>query len=430
MSDPQTQPYRPVLSAGVLGALLLLAGCGTDDLATAPELARAGIPSVVVTTLADDVDPLETPCTKESCTLRQAILNAPTGANITFRDDLCPLAGECRIVLTDLGSLLLLAFTPDGEPDAYPSELPVTVTLNGPTRWTLTVDAAGPGSLLIIGPLTTATVRNLTLTGATLGRRATPYDLECHRAGPYYSWAGGIENYGTLDLGNVTVRDNSNCRGGAGIYNAGTLTAKNLVVSGNTSSSPGAGIHNVEGASLTLASTTITGNTSAEPDGSIVYPGSGLWNLGTATLGKGVCISGNSPEADQVFNEATLTGVNCRGVAPVDGTPPSVIVTAQQTEVGCAPGAAATFAVVFSEPVTGFDVSDVLLTGSTAAWQDLTVTGSGASYLVSVVPISVGYVVVDVPQGAATDAAGNPSDASTGADNTSFYDGSICVESD
>ncbi|WP_281289840.1 Ig-like domain-containing protein [Nocardioides rubriscoriae] len=61
----------------------------------------------------------------------------------------------------------------------------------------------------------------------------------------------------------------------------------------------------------------------------------------------------------------------------------------------------------FSEPVSGVALDDVVVGNGTAS--DL--QGTGASYSVLVSPTGEGDVTVDVPEGAATDAVGNPSTA-------------------
>src|SRR5207248_11584299 len=78
------------------------------------------------------------------------------------------------------------------------------------------------------------------------------------------------------------------------------------------------------------------------------------------------------------------------------------------------------FSVVFGEPVTGFDASDVGFTGSTPPGTlSAAVSGPGASYTVSVTGMTgPGTVVLTVADGAAADAAGNPSRPATYTDNT------------
>ncbi len=83
------------------------------------------------------------------------------------------------------------------------------------------------------------------------------------------------------------------------------------------------------------------------------------------------------------------------------------------------------FAVVFSKPVTGFTNGDVTVTGTAGGTKTVTVTGNGTTYNVAValsVGASAGSVIVSIPAGAAQDALGNLSAASTGANNIVWYD--------
>ena len=84
------------------------------------------------------------------------------------------------------------------------------------------------------------------------------------------------------------------------------------------------------------------------------------------------------------------------------------------------------FTVTFSETVTGFAASDISFAGSTAGGTlTAAVTGTGPTYNVAVSGMTgTGNVVVSVPAGAATDAAGNASLASTSTDNTVAYNAS------
>lgn len=78
-----------------------------------------------------------------------------------------------------------------------------------------------------------------------------------------------------------------------------------------------------------------------------------------------------------------------------------------------------TFTVRFSEPVTDFAADDVSFAGSTSPGTlAAQVTGSGADYTVTVTGMTGAQtVVVSIPAGAAVDAAGNTSLASTSSDN-------------
>jgi hypothetical protein len=104
-----------------------------------------------------------------------------------------------------------------------------------------------------------------------------------------------------------------------------------------------------------------------------------------------------------------------------DTTPPSVTINQAAGQLDPTSSSPINFTVVFSEPVTGFDSSDVLL-GGTAGATTCVVTGSGTTYNVAVSGMTQsGTVTATVRAGAAQDAAGNLSLASTSTDNTVSY---------
>lgn len=89
-----------------------------------------------------------------------------------------------------------------------------------------------------------------------------------------------------------------------------------------------------------------------------------------------------------------------------DATPPDVTLT---TSAGAFATAPFDVTATFSEPVTGFDVSDFLLVNGTASNFN---TVSGTVFTVTITPDVDAQVRVSVPPGAAQDAAGNPSTVS------------------
>jgi membrane protease subunit (stomatin/prohibitin family) len=107
-----------------------------------------------------------------------------------------------------------------------------------------------------------------------------------------------------------------------------------------------------------------------------------------------------------------------------DVTAPTVTINQGASQVDPTNTSPIVFDVVFSESVTGFTGSDVSFTGSTASGVlSASVSGSGATYTVSVSGMSgSGTVVVSLPAGAAQDAAGNTSAASSSTDHTVTYD--------
>jgi hypothetical protein len=77
------------------------------------------------------------------------------------------------------------------------------------------------------------------------------------------------------------------------------------------------------------------------------------------------------------------------------------------------------FAVVFSEPVTGFTSADVTISGSAGGTKTVVITGTGPSYTASVSGMTTsGTVVATIPAGRVLDATSNPNSASTSTDNT------------
>ncbi len=100
---------------------------------------------------------------------------------------------------------------------------------------------------------------------------------------------------------------------------------------------------------------------------------------------------------------------------------PHVTVTLAPGQENPTSGTTIHFRVLFSEPVTGFDNTDVLLSG-TAGATTAVVTGSGAEYDVAVSGMTgPGTVVVDVPADAAMGDGVEGNTASTGDANVASY---------
>ena len=107
--------------------------------------------------------------------------------------------------------------------------------------------------------------------------------------------------------------------------------------------------------------------------------------------------AGNPSLAAQQFSiAAELTAV--------DDVAPTVTITGPTTEPVIGPFP---ITVVFSEPVTGFELPDLVVGNGVAS--DL--EGDGARYTATVIPTAPGPVTVDIAAGAAEDSAGNPSRA-------------------
>jgi len=101
----------------------------------------------------------------------------------------------------------------------------------------------------------------------------------------------------------------------------------------------------------------------------------------------------------------------------VDG-PPEVIVEQAAGQADPTSTAPIQFTVVFSEAVTGFTASDVVL-GGTAGATTATISGAGPTYTIDVTGMGPsGTVTASIPAGVATDGTGNANLASTSTDNT------------
>ena len=103
--------------------------------------------------------------------------------------------------------------------------------------------------------------------------------------------------------------------------------------------------------------------------------------------------------------EALLVGggaqLNC---VAADTTSPTVTIS---SEAGTPVTGPFPITIAFSEPVTGFELEDLVVgNGSTSELQ-----GTEATYMVTITPEASGTVTVDIAAGAARDSAGNPSAA-------------------
>ena len=125
---------------------------------------------------------------------------------------------------------------------------------------------------------------------------------------------------------------------------------------------------------------------------------------------------------DAASNPSTVSTSTDNAVQwnPPDVTPPSVLIDKAVGQADPTSTSPIVFTATFSEPVTGFDTSDVNFTGSTAGGAlTATIIGGPSVYTVSVSGMTTaGTVVASLPAGAAMDAASNPSTASTSADNS------------
>jgi hypothetical protein len=118
---------------------------------------------------------------------------------------------------------------------------------------------------------------------------------------------GGLYNFGSLTLTNITVSGNSASTDGGGLWNGGAARLTNVTVSGNSASTGRGGGLSSEG-TATLTNVTVNNNTSVN--------GGGVSSGGTAIL-TNVTVSGNFASLDggglAIGGTATLTNVTVSG---------------------------------------------------------------------------------------------------------------------
>ncbi|QVL30576.1 FG-GAP repeat protein [Telmatocola sphagniphila] len=157
----------------------------------------------------------------------------------------------------------------------------------------------------------------------------------------------------------------------------------------------------------------ITGTASSSATfGTIVsYDGGTTWTVPIVGLGS---VNGTiqlnlfsaSGIADHSGN-ALSSGFVAGPVYTIDHVQPSVTITAASGQANPTSSTPIKFDVNFSKNVTGFSASGITVTG-TAGAGNVTITGSGSSYVVSINHVTRnGVVTIAVPAGAVTDSAGN-----------------------
>jgi len=151
----------------------------------------------------------------------------------------------------------------------------------------------------------------------------------------------------------------------------------------------------------------VTGGTA----GALVSAGDGLaWTMSVAPAPG---VASGLITVEVAAGAATDASGNLSGAAratqAIDTAVPTLAIT--DAVAAATTAAATTFTFRFSEPVTGFDASDVRVSGGTAG--ALASAGDGLAWTTTVVPApgTTGEIAVEVAAGAALDAAGNPSAA-------------------
>ena len=174
-----------------------------------------------------------------------------------------------------------------------------------------------------------------------------------------------------------------------------------------------------DGSDILFTGSTVQGTLSAGVSGS--SPGQDYTVTVTGMVGTGTVVA-SIPANAAVNNIGTGNSASTSADNSVtfDGDPPSVTINQAVGQADPTNVSNIKFDVKFSEPVIGFDQNDISLAGSSVGGTlSIDVTGSLDTYTVTVTGMTTrGFVIASIPAGAAHDAVGNSSLASTSTDNS------------
>src|SRR5688572_12352238 len=130
--------------------------------------------------------------------------------------------------------------------------------------------------------------------------------------------------------------------------------------------------------------------------------------------------SSNGPHTLTAVARDLLGGLSTSApvTVAVDNAPPTARINQAAGQADPTNGSLINFTVVFTEAVSGFTAADVAIAGTAGGNKAVTVTGGPSTFNVSISGMTDGTVTATVVSGAAQDAAGNGSIASTSTDNT------------
>jgi hypothetical protein len=159
--------------------------------------------------------------------------------------------------------------------------------------------------------------------------------------------------------------------------------------------------------------------------GTVAACGTSPSSLTTATSCNDVTLPNGSYTYTVIakYHSFTASDVSNQVTVINDTTAPSVTVNQKVGQSDPASALPILYTVTFSESVTGFVAGD-LTRGGTSTGGTVAVTGSGASYEISLSgAVTDGTVTFSLASNRAQDLAGNNNTASTSTDNTVTYDG-------
>jgi CSLREA domain-containing protein len=186
----------------------------------------------------------------------------------------------------------------------------------------------------------------------------------------------------------------------------------------------------IRAGSLALADSSFTNNAASGGTGANDGQGKGgaIFVLSPATVTTlSDCITFSANSATDAAGSGTDTNDAYGGIVPsCDATSPTVTINQASDQDDPTTDSTIHFTAVFDEPVTGFEGSDVTLSGTagaTTAVVSEAAPNDGTTYDVAVSGMtSDGTVIASIPADAAQDAAQNGSTASTSEDNRVDFD--------
>ena len=182
------------------------------------------------------------------------------------------------------------------------------------------------------------------------------------------------------------------------------------------------GVSGFTAADVDLSASTVGGTLQANVSGSgSTYTVTITGMSGTGTVRATIPAAAATSAANGSPTQASTSTDN---TVTFDSAAPTVTINQAAGQADPTTTSPIQFTVVFSENVTGFTAADVDLSGSTSAGpvQADGHPGPGRTTRSTVTGMSGnGTVVATIPAGAASDAAGNPSAASTSTDNTVMF---------
>ncbi len=417
--------------------------------------------ALVVDITADENDGS---CVAGDCSLREAIAYSDSGDTITF-----DLTYPATITL------------------ASSINFDHNLTISAPGADQLTVQGAGSNRIFTVQTARIVAISGLTIStgfhasqGGAIHNGGTLTLDQVVLSGNSATSGGAIYNNSILTTTNSTLSGNQ-ATSGAAIYNVGTLSMTNSTLGGNSATSQAGGIYNAGGATTTLLHTSIVDN----PGGGLYNAGTlnytsslvaknvggsgdcvlaGAGSLGTnlnnfvgnascsaglsgdplvAALGSkpsepidtfapfsgspllGAANAGACPPTDQRGISRPI-GVGC-DIGSFEGNRPSVTVNQAIGQADPTASGPILFTVVFGDPVTGFDNSDVLLSGTAPGSLSSTVNevapNDDTTYEISVSGMTgTGTVIATIEDNAAQNAQGNESGKAKSTDKTVIYD--------